>query len=265
MKNQQKVAQAEPAPEPMEEQKGESERQLAFERSEQAEEEKQVEEVKIEEERKSDPERQQSFSSYEMSVCLDDDEIGGEDGHNMKDAYFMPLSGETVRKNPLLQKQKCTCEQSDMRLLIVDKILQTYTPTKIFFERHGCHIAFAMTGQEALDICSEHLKRPCCNHFPHVIIINAELPDLSGCEVAGKIRDQLSQVDFQLQNGEKVKEPVVIIALQNGLRGMLESQEFLDSGASGVIQQPVLPSELVKKLYEYMDVEQLAKFKQYKL
>ena len=41
----------------------------------------------------------------------------------MKDAYFQPVNGPSGKKNPLLVKNKCTCQQDGMRLLIVDSIV----------------------------------------------------------------------------------------------------------------------------------------------
>ena len=110
----------------------------------------------------------------------------------MKDAYFQPVNGPSGKKNPLLVKNKCTCPQDGMRLLIVDSIVQTYTPMKLFFEKHGSQVDFATTGQQAIGLCEKDMQKKCCKQYINVVIINAGLPDMNGCQVVRQIRDKMT-------------------------------------------------------------------------
>lgn len=98
-------------------------------------------------------------------------------------------------------------------------------------ESNGYQFIKAVTGQEGIDLAIEHL--------PDFIILDIQLPDISGLEVLKKIR------------ASKADGHTPIIAMtSHALSG--DREKLLAAGCNGYIEKPIDPNIIMQQIQEIL-------------
>ncbi|MEK7373144.1 MAG: response regulator [candidate division NC10 bacterium] len=111
------------------------------------------------------------------------------------------------------------------RLLIVDDDLQMRAMLRQALERHGFEVHEAASGEEALQALE--------SARPDAIVLDKEMPGVSGFEVLGLIRQH------------DVAVPVIVITAFGGLAVRAEA---LRRGATAYVEKPFRVNALVEQL-----------------
>ena len=118
--------------------------------------------------------------------------------------------------------------KSKIRVLIVEDLIDVRTPIKIGLELSGFDVIEAECGKTAMEQVS---------HSPDVIIIDYGLPDITGLEVAARIRN--------LENGSKF-----LIAVLTGTDGTELRNEAKSVRCDGYFTKPLSILKLTKWINE---------------
>lgn len=130
------------------------------------------------------------------------------------------------------QASELTIESAgEVSVLLVEDDAIAAVATRMNLSRLGCHIDWAKSGKEALEMVAS-------NDY-QLIFMDIGLPDGSGIEVARDIR--------QLTDSQKSKTPIVALT---GHAGGKSRQLCLDAGMQSVLSKPAAPEEL-KKAIDY--------------
>jgi CheY-like chemotaxis protein len=113
----------------------------------------------------------------------------------------------------------------DLRVLVADDYVDTADSTCALLERFGCTTAVASDGAAALALVDVFL--------PHVVILDIDMPILSGIDVALRIRANRSG-----------HQPLLLIGMTGQSPGA--RQQALDAGFDEFVRKPVDSSWLVQ-------------------
>ncbi|MCA9896273.1 MAG: response regulator [Anaerolineae bacterium] len=120
-------------------------------------------------------------------------------------------------------------------VLIIDDNPQNRRLVKKMLEVHGFKIFEASNGLDGVASAIEHK--------PRIILLDINLPDIDGIEVANTLRNQGNC------------ESCTIIALTaNAMIG--DRERFIESGCDDYLAKPVSRQELVSMLNKYLEPEQ---------
>ena len=111
-----------------------------------------------------------------------------------------------------------------MRVLVVDDEPQIRRFLKASLSAHGCEIAEAVDGQDAI--------RQCASWQPDVVILDLGLPDRDGIDILAEIR-------------EWSKVPIVVLSAREGGQDKIRA---LDAGATDYVTKPFGIGELLARL-----------------
>ena len=111
-----------------------------------------------------------------------------------------------------------------MRVLVVDDEPQIRRFLKASLSAHGCEIAEAVDGQDAI--------RQCASWQPDVVILDLGLPDRDGIDILAEIR-------------EWSKVPIVVLSAREGEQDKIRA---LDAGATDYVTKPFGIGELLARL-----------------
>lgn len=110
------------------------------------------------------------------------------------------------------------------KILVVDDDLDTLRLVGLMLEKQGYKISAATTGQQALGLAK--------NEKPILILLDLMMPDLSGVEVARRLRADPETKD--------------IFIIMFTAKGQMEDKlEGFDAGADAYLVKPIQPRELV--------------------
>ncbi|MFA4889190.1 MAG: response regulator [Candidatus Omnitrophota bacterium] len=107
------------------------------------------------------------------------------------------------------------------KILIIDDEKQMNEYIKAYLGKRGFEIAFALSGQEALDTYAKE--------NPQVILLDLGLPDMDGREVLKKIKEQAPQIK------------IVVISAYNDEN---TKDEMIQLGADYFLGKPFIPPAL---------------------
>jgi signal transduction histidine kinase/HPt (histidine-containing phosphotransfer) domain-containing protein/BarA-like signal transduction histidine kinase len=124
---------------------------------------------------------------------------------------------------------------SGKRLLFVEDNAVNQEIVKSRGEQWGMKVVSARDGREALEAIKATAE------FTDVILIDQELPDTNGSELAAKIHSQ-----------PKWRATPVVLLSAHRIRG--EDERLANSGISGVIHKPIRPVKLLESLCQALSV-----------
>ncbi|HLP15973.1 MAG TPA: response regulator [Bacteroidota bacterium] len=117
------------------------------------------------------------------------------------------------------------------QILIIEDNEQNMYLLTFLLESHGYEIVQAYNGKDGIRSARERV--------PDVILLDIQLPEMNGYEVAEKIRETPSL------------ERVPIIAVTSyAMPG--DREQILAAGATGYIEKPINPDTFISQLQEYL-------------
>lgn len=122
---------------------------------------------------------------------------------------------------------------SIVKVLLVDDVRLFLEFERTFFERTGCQILAASSGEEAIALAR--------NERPHIILLDYEMP--------GKKGDEVCRI---LKADERTKHiPILVVTT-------FDSEEVrtlcLDAGATGFLAKPVSGKELLERVVDILQI-----------
>jgi len=122
---------------------------------------------------------------------------------------------------------------SAVKVLLVDDVRLFLEFERSFFERAGCEILCATSGEEALKLTREEK--------PHILLLDYEMPDLMGDEVCRRIKE----------NPETRHVPVLMVTSH---RTEEVRERCLDAGCTDFLSKPVSGRELLDKVVKILEI-----------
>jgi len=110
-------------------------------------------------------------------------------------------------------------------ILHIEDMLDTATLTKRHLERHDLEIVFCLTGKQGLKMAEEMQ--------PDLILLDVELPDMSGFDVCKQLRKQMAT-------------PIIFLTATNSIQ---EIQRGLLAGGDDYITKPYSTQDLVGRIH----------------
>ncbi|WKE64829.1 aerobic respiration two-component sensor histidine kinase ArcB [Gallaecimonas kandeliae] len=135
---------------------------------------------------------------------------------------------------PLSEEEKAaetahSCAKQSLDILLVEDIELNVTVAKALLEKLGHQVTVAMTGQAALEACQGHLF--------DLVLLDIQLPDMTGFEVACALREQP-------QFGE-----LPIVALTANV--IKDKDEYLENGMDDAISKPLSVASVTAIIEEF--------------
>jgi len=121
----------------------------------------------------------------------------------------------------LQNKHVLVVEDDDMSFVYIDQILKL---TK-------CRISRVKTGIDAIETCRSPEK-------PDLVLLDIQLPDMNGENVAVEIRNSDSEIPIIAQTASQINH---------------EKDQFLRSGCNDLIMKPFTVEELLDIIRKYLD------------
>ncbi len=121
------------------------------------------------------------------------------------------------------------------KILVVEDNSKSMRLLRMLLTRNGYQVLEAVDGHTALTVALEN--------FPDLIVMDIQLPGISGLEVTRKLRD----IDgFQ-------KIPIIALTA-HAMKG--EREQFLDSGCTDYISKPIDTRMLPKQIEYWLNKKQ---------
>lgn len=144
------------------------------------------------------------------------------------------LSGKSI--NEIVESTAYDIESLHGKVLLVDDEIINQHVGEMILRKLGLDVDLAGSGLEALEKIEKREY--------DLILMDIQMPDMSGIEVTEKIRDR------EKDSGQ---EPIVIIAVTANALGSMR-QRSLDAGMNGFIVKPIQPDLLVDYLKPWLAV-----------
>jgi uncharacterized protein (TIGR02266 family) len=122
---------------------------------------------------------------------------------------------------------------SSVKVLLVDDVRLFIEFERPFFERAGCSILTAGSGDEALRIVKEEK--------PHIVLLDYEMPGMNGDEVCRRIKEN-----------EATKHIPVLIVTANRTREI--QQRCVKAGCTDFVTKPVSGKDLLAKVVKILEI-----------
>lgn len=118
------------------------------------------------------------------------------------------------------------------KIIVIEDNEQNRYLFKFLLEKHGFEVVQASNGETGVKLV--------LNTNPDLILMDWQLPDISGIEVTKRIR---SFEDF--------KNIPIIFCTSNVMPG--DKEEAYDAGANGYIEKPINPESFVSQIKSYIE------------
>ena len=141
-------------------------------------------------------------------------------------------SAEHTAIDHSLDEKQSSANVKEVRLLIVDDVLENRDILRRRFERHGFHVTEAVGGNEALDF----IEREAFD----LVLLDMMMPDVGGLEVLARIRAKYSQGFL----------PVIMVTAKSQSEDIVEA---LNRGANDYITKPVDFSVALARVVTQLD------------
>jgi uncharacterized protein (TIGR02266 family) len=122
---------------------------------------------------------------------------------------------------------------SSVKVLLVDDVRLFIEFERPFFERAGCSILTATSGDDALRIVREEK--------PHIVLLDYEMPGMNGDEVCRRIKES-----------EATKHIPVLIVTANRTREI--QTRCVRAGCTDFVTKPVSGRELLDKVVKILEI-----------
>jgi uncharacterized protein (TIGR02266 family) len=122
---------------------------------------------------------------------------------------------------------------SSVKVLLVDDVRLFIEFERTFFERAGCEIISATTGEEALRLVEENK--------PHIVLLDFEMPGMMGDEVCRRIKE----------TEETRHIPVLMVTAH---RTPEIRERCLEAGCTDLVSKPVSGKELLDKVVKILEI-----------
>ncbi len=122
---------------------------------------------------------------------------------------------------------------SSVKVLLVDDVRLFIEFERPFFERAGCTILTATSGDDALRIVREEK--------PHIVLLDYEMPGMTGDEVCRRIKEN-----------EATRHIPVLIVTSHRTREIQE--RCLKAGCTDFVTKPVSGRELLEKVVKILEI-----------
>ena len=119
------------------------------------------------------------------------------------------------------------------KVLLVDDVRLFLEFERTFFERTGCRILTASSGDEAIEIARAEK--------PHIMLLDYEMP--------GKKGDEVCRI---LKSDERTKHIPILIVTTFGTVDV--RQKCLDAGAIGFVAKPIAGKELLERVVDILKI-----------
>jgi CheY-like chemotaxis protein len=116
------------------------------------------------------------------------------------------------------------------KILVIEDIEDNLYLIKFILEKQGFKVFTTMSGKEGVNLARE-VK-------PNLVIIDIQLPDISGVEVLGQLKEKLER-----------NTPLIVLTAH----AMPEDREkFLSLGATSYIQKPIRPEIFAEQISKFL-------------
>ncbi len=150
--------------------------------------------------------------------------VDSQEGQGSQFHFIVTLELDT-QPAPALEDAGLEC----LRILLVDDDSTCRHAAAALLHKHGCNVALARSGREALDLLED-------SSF-ELVLMDVQMPELDGVTTTRMIRAR------ERKTGRRI--PIYMLT-SNGARE--EHERFVAAGANGCFTKPIEPAELVKVL-----------------
>jgi two-component system, cell cycle response regulator DivK len=124
------------------------------------------------------------------------------------------------------------------KILIIEDNEQNLYLITFILDKNGFAVVAARDGQEGID--------KACSETPALILLDIQLPQMDGYEVARRLR----QIDA-------VKDIPIIAVTSYAMVG--DREKSLDAGCTGYMEKPINPVTFMDEIRKYLPVQSAAK------
>ncbi len=121
------------------------------------------------------------------------------------------------------------------RILIIEDNEQNMYLMTFLLENNGYEIVQARNGKDGIRLAQEAR--------PHVVLLDIQLPEINGYQVAEEFRKNKSLANI----------PIVAVT-SYAMTG--DKERILAAGATGYIEKPINPDTFISQLQEYLPLSQ---------
>lgn len=128
-------------------------------------------------------------------------------------------------------------ERDIPRVLVCDDSPTTCATVKTVLENHGCFVALAYSGEEAL----QEIQKKCYD----LLLLDIEMDGMSGLEVTATLREKQLETVFL---------PIILLTGNTDNESRLKG---LEAGASDFLTKPFDPAELVARIRNFIGAKRI--------
>ena len=121
-------------------------------------------------------------------------------------------------------KKVCIIEDNEKNLYLI----------KYLLEMSGFQVIYAMTGIDGIELAT--------HDTPDMILLDIQLPEMSGYEVAQQLR----------KVGELVEKPIIAVT-SYAMPG--DKEKALQAGCTGYIEKPINPETFISEIRKFIPLD----------
>lgn len=144
--------------------------------------------------------------------------------------FTLTVHAESAETKPTLEIQNHA-----LKVLLVEDIEMNVVIARVMLQKFGCDVDVAMTGEEAFELFEQHSY--------DLILLDIQLPDISGFEIAQTLRNRY-------ENEEIDYLPILIALTANVIQ---TKKDYQMQGMDDVLRKPLSLEELANCLNHYFD------------
>ncbi|QLB19163.1 ATP-binding protein [Mannheimia granulomatis] len=144
--------------------------------------------------------------------------------------FTLTVHADSAETKPTLEIQNHA-----LKVLLVEDIEMNVVIARVMLQKFGCDVDVAMTGEEAFELFEQHSY--------DLILLDIQLPDISGFEIAQTLRNRY-------ENEEIDYLPILIALTANVIQ---TKKDYQMQGMDDVLRKPLSLEELANCLNHYFD------------
>ncbi|QIM66825.1 hybrid sensor histidine kinase/response regulator [Mannheimia granulomatis] len=144
--------------------------------------------------------------------------------------FTLTVHADSAETKPTLEIQNHA-----LKVLLVEDIEMNVVIARVMLQKFGCDVDVAMSGEEAFELFEQHSY--------DLILLDIQLPDISGFEIAQTLRNRY-------ENEEIDYLPILIALTANVIQ---TKKDYRMQGMDDVLRKPLSLEELANCLNHYFD------------